>query len=391
MEQQVQKYIDTGCLKKALHITNHKGTTKNINNVIRMLNMDMSMNKDMDTDMDKDMNKDMDKSSSTNKGTELKNIQLNTLSCDFPFFISSINASEIWEKYKDIVYEYDYLIFTDTSMYARPFLEFINSHKAKVIIYITNRFDWGMWGFVDKTFYELYSSMSYNNSENNRRVVFCSDNKYDQYYASLYNVHFFFNTNIRLVPNLCDQLYMPLDKNIIDACLFIYNRGTKIDKYEVLLEQYSISYDVFGPSPDKSYKDETHICEYIGFLHLPYQANIQSLWENLGAYIIYFIPSKTFIKELLKTDWYYWEEKNGKPYYHAELIEKSIDLSEWYCEENACLFEYFDSWNHLKLLLVEKYKGIDNIVNIRNKKQIIRDYMIKSNKDNIRKWIELFK
>jgi hypothetical protein len=184
---------------------------------------------------------------------------------------------------------------------------------------------------------------------------------------------------------------MPLDKNIIDACLFIYNRGTKIDKYEVLLEQYSISYDVFGPSPDKSYKDETHICEYIGFLHLPYQANIQSLWENLGAYIIYFIPSKTFIKELLKTDWYYWEEKNGKPYYHAELIEKSIDLSEWYCEENACLFEYFDSWNHLKLLLVEKYKGIDNIVNIRNKKQIIRDYMIKSNKDNIRKWIELFK
>jgi hypothetical protein len=348
--------------KKALHITNHQGTTRNMNNVIHMLNSE-----------------------------GLTKIQLTTMKCDFPFFISTQEACSIWNSYKDIVCDgcYDYLIFTDTTMYARPFLQFINDHKAKIVIYITNRFDWGMWGFVDTTFYDLYSMLSHH-PEYSNRIIFCSDNKYDRFYASLYNIRFFYDTIIRLTPQLSEQICMPLDKNRDDSRLFVYNRGTKIDKYASLLDSLEVSYHVYGPSPDKSYVDEKHICEYVGYLHLPYQVNIQSLWENLGVYVIYFIPSLRFIKELLATtDWYYWEEKSGKSYYNAELVEKSVDLSEWYCEENACLFEYFDSWQHLKDILDHYYKN-SNSEYIYSKKETIRSYIIQNNKANIDKWEGIF-
>jgi hypothetical protein len=341
---------------KALHITNHKGTIRNINNVIHMLNMDLDMD-------------------------------LETRNCNFPFFISFQDSHAIWNEYKDIVCGggFDYLIFTDTSMYARPFLQFLHSHKAKIIIYVTNRFDWGMWGFIDRTFYELYSAMSHRESE---RVVFCSDNKYDMFYASLHNIRFLFDTNIRLTPKLSEQLVMPLEKNVDEGRIFIYNRGTKLDKYEAVLKRLSVVYDIFGPIPDTPYVDEKHICEYVGYLHLPYQVNIQSLWENLGAYIIYFIPSVKFIKELISnTDWYYWEEKSGKSYYNVELVEKSIDLSEWYCDENACLFEYFDSWEHLKEILGSKYKSWQYIS---TKKETIRKYMIENEKVNMNRWRDIF-
>ena len=81
-------------------------------------------------------------------------------------------------------------------------------------------------------------------------------------------------------------------------------------------------------------------------IHLPYQVNIMQLWENLGNNIIHFIPSKKFIKELIwNNDWYSWEEKYREPC----LFEKSIDLSEWYQEENEDYFIYFNSWEDLKL------------------------------------------
>jgi hypothetical protein len=350
--------------KKALHITNHQGTTRNMNSVIHMLNSE-----------------------------GVTKIQLTTMKCDFPFFISTQDTSAIWKSYKDIVCGggYDYLIFTDTTMYSRPFLQFINDHKAKIVIYITNRFDWGMWGFVDMSFYHFYSSLSHSEDYKDR-IVFCADNKYDQFYASLYNIRFFYDDNIRLTPPLLEleqeEFLMPLEKNREDSRLFVYNRGTKIEKYAGLLDSLGVSYDVFGPSPDKSYLNEAHICEYLGYLHLPYQVNIQSLWENLGAYVIYFIPSLRFIKELLATtEWYYWEEKSGKSYYNVEMVEKSIDLSEWYCEENACLFEYFDSWSDLKEILVDKYSDDEYIY---KKKDAIRNYMIESNKVNINKWKDIF-
>ena len=144
------------------------------------------------------------------------------------------------------------------------------------------------------------------------------------------------------------------------------------------MKTLNIDYDIYGEGYDR-FENTESICQYNGFIHLPYQTNIQSLWENLGYFIIYYIPSKNFITELITQDnsWYYWEEKN-RPY---ELLIQSITLSEWYNEENQEVFEYFDSWDDLK------YK-IENTNDeyIIDKKNKIKAFIENSNKSNIEKW-----
>jgi hypothetical protein len=118
----------------------------------------------------------------------------------------------------------------------------------------------------------------------------------------------------------------------------------------------------------------------MGFLHLPYQTNIQSLWENLGHQIVYFIPSLTFLYTILFESWYYWEEKFLKP---TELILKSVELSEWYQVEHTELFVYFDSWEDLAI----KYEYyLENNQALIEKKKKIREYLVESNHIHLDKW-----
>jgi len=320
---------------KALHLTSHVGTIKNIQNVFNYLNISDKL--------------------------------VTQKSCNDSYYMNETTANKIWDYYSDKLDEFSILIFTDTSMVARPFLQNINKHNCLIIIYVTNRFDWGIWGFEDKAYYKLYSEMSRNN-----RVIFCADNNYDQYYAKTKNINFMYESAINLTPITSKNIIL-YNKNKF----FIYNRGTKIENYKKNLIDLNINYDLFGEGFN-SYNNIQHICEYKGFIHLPYQTNIQSLWENLGYFIIYFIPSKIFIQELItKTSWYYWEEKN-KSY---DLLIKSIELSEWYNINNKDIFEYFESWDDLK------YK-IENMNDeyIIQKKQTIKKFIENNNMQNIEKW-----
>jgi hypothetical protein len=327
-------------MKQILHITNHIGTTKNINSVFKQLNL-------------------------------FENLK--TENCPHGFYIDSVQANNIWNNYKEYIHKYNILIFTDTSMVARPFLQNIDDHECLIIIYITNRFDWGIWNKDDLEYYKLYSSMS-----THKRVRFCSDNNYDQYYAEQNNISFYFDKPIKLIPYLQDTIIN--ENKINNNKLFIYSRGTSYEKYKDFLYNNKIEHDVFGGNYS-FYRDFEHISEYKAFLHLPYQVNIQTLWECLGYNIVYFIPSKTFIYDLIKnTSWYYWEEKTRI----NNLFIKSIEIAEWYTTENEDLFFYFDSWEDLK----------EKIINLTDyeliaKKKIISDFMKLNNHVNIKKWKNL--
>jgi hypothetical protein len=250
-------------------------------------------------------------------------------------------------------------------------LQNINDHKCIIVVYITNRYDWGIWNIKDAEFYQLYSELS-----THRRVFFCSDNTYDQYYAEFNNVHFRLETPIKLIPELKEPgiIEQPIDTK---HKLFVYNRGTPYVMYKSILDELNIEHDVFGEHFAR-YRDFEHICEYKAVLHLPYQTNTQSLWEYLAHNIIYLIPSKQFLYELLEnTPCYYWEEKN-RPH---KLFIKSIELSEWYISENESLFIYFDSWNELK-------EKVENITEdeINEKRKTISEFMKINNNVNLKKW-----
>ena len=323
-----------------LHITNHVGTNKNMSNVFKNIG---------------------DKYNLTTRGYK------------YPLYINNQMANVIWTENKNQWNNFNVIVVSDVVSIARPLLQNIDDHHINIIIYITNRFDWGDFNHVDKEYCQLYSKLS-----THPRVFFCSDNRYDQYYASIHGIKFFYDDCIRLVPEISVDI---LNENItLNNKLFVFNRGTSISIYKQILDQMSFQYDIYGENYER-YKDPQHISQYLAYLHLPYQVNIQSLYENLASGVIYIIPSKQFITNLINTcQWYYWEERYRSP----DLLSKSIELAEWYQDELKDLFIYFDSWpdlNHKICMLTPQKKY--------EKQQIIANYIKENNKNNLNKWTAL--
>jgi hypothetical protein len=336
---------------KTLHITNHVGTQRNIENVFYYLGL----------------------------SDDLETQKIHT----HPFiFVNGIHYGEIqniWENGKDKIKDYECLFFSDTIMYALPFLLNIEQHDLKIIIYITNRFDFLI---ICENTRQEYADL-FTRFSKNPRVFFCSDNRYDQYYASLYGLDFYYDDLIRLTP-MIDESENNTSTIVNHDKVFIYNRGNQIEKYQSFLFDHEINFEIFGEGY-KRYENEKEISQYLGYFHLPYQTNIQSLWENLGFSILYFIPSKMFMKELVVQPWYYFEEKyfmEGKKN-RENLLNQSIELAEWYQPENEDFFEYFDSWSQLKDKL-EEYKK-DEKKRIEKRKRI-REKIKVSNLESLEKW-----
>jgi len=285
-----------------------------------------------------------------------------------PYYISRDNADKLWIQNENYFKSFDVLIFTDTTMLSRPALQNLHRYDGLVIVYITNRFDWGIWSIKDDDYFNTLVEAS-----KNKRVRFCSDNRYDQYYASTFGIRFTFPDIVRLVTEIPDTFTMPQNSK-----LFVYDKGSPYDIYVKYLNDNNIEHEVFSREKNKPFRDQQQISEFVGLFHLPYQANIQSLYENLGYSIIYIIPSKQFIKRLInECKWYYWEENEKTP----EMVEKSVDFSEWYQPENEHLFIYFNDWNEIN----DKLANTD----ILKKKMEIRQHMIRNNNYYLNRWREL--
>jgi hypothetical protein len=284
--------------------------------------------------------------------------------------ISQEYANILWASYSEIAKDFTTVVITDTVMYSRAFLQNMDKHHLNIIIYVTNRFD---WGFFDTHEYDrpAYTQLL-SNASRNPRVRFCADNRYDQYLCGLNNIQFYYGDIIRLTPPL-GELVLPIRQKA-----FVYNRGSPLNWYINAMPDNHIDYDVFGGGGYPRFRNMEHIAEYRCIFHLPYQTNVQALWENLGYCNIYLIPSKRFLKELVATaHWYYWEEKVKG----GELVEKSIDLAEWYQPELAEFFVYFDRWDEIRAKFYE--------TDFAEKKRALYAYMQKHNRVHISRWSHL--
>ena len=322
-------------MNRVLHITNHVGTIANVKNVFALLG---------------------------------KPQILFTIKCPLRHHISEEYANILWSSYREISKDFDTVVITDTVMYARAFLQNMNNHHLNIIIYVTNRFD---WGFFDTHEYDrpAYTKLLADASRS-PRVRFCADNRYDQYLCLLNNIQLYYGDIIRLTPPLREPVIPINDK------VFVYDRGTPLYFYINAIPNNHINYDVFGSEfGHPRFRDMEHISEYKCIFHLPYQTNVQALWENLGYCNIYFIPSKRFIIELITTvHWYYWEEKVKD----RELLLKSIELAEWYQPELVDFFVYFDSWEEIQTRFYE--------TDFMEKKRNLYEYVQKNNRVQINRW-----
>jgi hypothetical protein len=135
---------------RCLHTTNHQGTEKNIQHVCKLL----------------------------------EGPTLDTRRYTHGLYLSRDEANDVYAQNAGIIANYDVLIFTDTTMVARPYLQNMHKHQCFIVVYMTNRFDWGLFDPRPQPQYDEYVELLRHTSNFPKRVVFCADNDYDRFYAS---------------------------------------------------------------------------------------------------------------------------------------------------------------------------------------------------------------
>lgn len=291
------------------------------------------------------------------------------------------DAERIWNYNKAYFNTFDAIITSDTVPLCRIFLQ--NGWQKPLIIWICNRFD-NRGGydknciFPDNEFYDLMRKAcclpnvfiaSYTPYEQEyaltKGIVFpsliirptgLSKAKADQSKESLIPEHINKPNTLYLAPRFYHQSHK---EYVIKKCTF---HGIKI---------YAGKYN--GPDDLIGFK---------GVLHFPYQASTLAFFESLHRGLVYFVPSATFIKEILQKDGdvipHFW---------HAEPLnaERGSEFwhSEFYRPEYEPLIVYFNSWQDLK----EKIET----TNYKAQQAEIRAFASWHAQTMIGRWSELFK
>ncbi len=329
---------------KMLHLTFHEGCLNEIKRVAEHFNIDLNSIKVGDLWLD---------------GKTTGNSS---------FHINHQRAHDAWELHKDYFNQFDAIITSDTAPLSRIFLQ--NNWQKPLIIYVCNRFDYpgiedGNGLFPDEEYYEIFRQLT-----NRRNVKKISYTPFERVYA--------FDKGVDLGECLikpCTKPESRLTKTFVPdwinklTTFFIpdYENNTKFVHLLKICAKQNL------PACSGKYNVPADLVGFKGIIHIPCALSNLALFENIHAGLIYFIPSKFFLHELLLfpginfTDW----------------RMNSIDYSEWYLPENEPLFVYFDSWQDLK----HKIETLD----FDKKRKQVLEFAQKHHKEMLSRWEFVFK
>jgi hypothetical protein len=313
-------------MNSVLHITYHEGTKKSINTVCSILGYNVD-----------------------------------TIEPPHGLYINEEEANTVWNTNYKFLNKYDIIITSDTCMVSRPFLQNMNNHNMIIIVYITNRIDWGLFGFKDSNYLSLFGKSMHNYPN---RVKIISDNEYDMMDSNLKC-----NMNNNLVINPVFEINNSFTIEILYKW-FILNRGTNLNIYTPMIKNEFVVYD-----NKNKYKDFKELQKYIGCLHIPYQVNIQTIHEAWVNGIIFVIPSMDFFI----VNNFYWEES------HNKLL--SLNKSVWYSNTYSDMFEYFNSWDECNAI----FNKLSNIAYSKQKREFILNNAIQIVNHSLFQWNDLLK
>lgn len=255
-------------------------------------------------------------------------------------------ANYFWNKYKSYFQTFETIIISDTAPLARIFLQHLNEFQGNIIIWVCNRFDYSDQKslqsneiFPDQVYYKLMNSTLPN------RVKIISYTKIERCYA--------LDKSVCWKGPFADTIIKPIgDKSIITThknTLIPSNVSKHKSKY-VFIPPYindtnCIDFNYLKTNNIQFYNGRYNGAnDLIGFkciVHIPYAASNLALFENLYRGIVYYIPSITFLKQLIHSKSNNW---------FSGGVER-IEMSEWYMDSMKHLFVYFDSWSDLKYKL----------------------------------------
>lgn len=276
-------------------------------------------------------------------GWTINTVDLRQIWGETIYNMTSDRADKYWEIYKEQIMNSDVVISSDTAPMSRIVLEHLDEYKGKVIVWTCNRFDYSdnIEEFPDQGWYDLVESTT---REHGDRVRMVSYTKIERIYATDMGVFWdgpFADMVLKPIGNelgpIPKQSEIPVHINKSEY-LFIppYLNDEKLIDFKFLDDNGILYYRGRYNGPE----------DLIGFkaiLHIPYAASNLALFENLQRGIPYYIPSISFMKDLLKIHGWFSGGVNRFQY------------SEWYDINMRHLFAYFDSWEDLKNKINDNY------------------------------------
>ena len=328
-----------------LHISFHKGCQNDIEYISKKLNFNLTFMPYKDEGV---------------KGNNIYNI-------------THDRALNVWNKNKDYYNIFDVIITSDTTPISRVFLQ--NNFQKKLIIWICNRFDYAHHpeaskvGFPDQEYYDLI-----NDAKNRDNVTIIGYTPFENYYANIIRKLDIGNECIKPIGKIGDT-YNKYTSTIVEnkENTFIigpyHNDNLMMDLKDKVL---SLGINVFNGR----YNGPKDLSEFAGIIHIPYAWSNLALFEAIQMGVIYFIPSLTFLKQLIHTD--IDKLKHDVFFWSPPLREDVLHLSEWYCEDFKKIFVYFDSWKDLKY----KIETLD----FNKQKSILKEFGKKHEEEMLEKW-----
>jgi len=241
--------------------------------------------------------------------------------------------NQFYERYKDELSIYDGFIVTHSPVFALLYEKFnkpiiiINSTRYEQPYSFNNDID--SWDKLGNKLYNLYVK---------KQGIFISNNKADQEYLKL-------ATGIEtiLIPSLC--LYTNASYNPTTDKFVIYH-NYNIPETNNIKNKHSLLGGGYNWNDLYSNK---------GIIQIPYEISTMSLFEQYSANMPLFIPSKNYLKELIKNGARFQSRYNkvyGNFSYPEKLrtalsdetwIDYWVDKADYYDEENFKYIIYFNN------------------------------------------------
>jgi hypothetical protein len=281
-------------------------------------------------------------------------------------------AEQVWDKHKDYFDQFDVIVTSDTAPLSRIFLQ--NGWKKPLVIWICNRFDYCDYAsldciFPDQEYYDLFQkAMMMPN------VKIISYTPVEYLWAASKGVQI--GADIIKPVGSHETTYRKGNESAIpanvDKTKTIFVPGIYMNDMQksYIIEQcknhnisvYCGRYN--GPYDLKDFK---------GILYMPKQWSNLALFENIYNGLVHFVPSEKFIRDAIR---------QGFPILYCTLDPIYFEESEWYREENECLFVYFDSWEDL----AEKVRTTD----YKKRSEIIKQFAARHRQTMVARWKVVF-
>jgi len=223
--------------------------------------------------------------------------------------------------------EFDYIIISDIIPDSYIFL--INKCNKKIILEITNRFDWDV---QKRNYYKFFSR-----AIKKKNIIIIENNPFEVYHACMKNIfipNYYLIRPIGYPPN---NILKREHKEYHDIVAIILNQIQDKKILQVELQKLNITFKCL---PHK-YGGPLILSTYKAIIFLPYQVSIMKMMENFRYGIPMIIPSEKLLRELIKSNYYFCSSEVFK-------IPNGVrEYVEFYNNKFRDLFIYFDNFEEI--------------------------------------------